>query len=1766
MADEGVRALYAPRESTSVWRADADQDTAVVATLTQMGNVGIATRSYGTEVVDPARYEASGVVQIQIVKRNGQFVPVVDGLKPPMHTDADGNVKWVINHHRGMHTDEETQTWIFSPCAVSVCVEDGQPLPERCVVSVWQHVAHTHAISALVGGQGRVKLGERVVKPFAVSEHVAPIVYAPYPMFHSRPPRIIINDMSSIILHREKQGGRAIWNIFKNPAANAQDKVHPFLLAVGPFLLNAMGYYFKPMSMEEFLKTVTRPFGLNTWFEDSDVPTGPRPRGSAWEGFKEMLKAFAASTVAGDKPTNAQKTTASAAKVDAAEFADQWREFVSFGSGVFGMWALWYGIPAADAIVAVYGADAVMRMQSNQGVGFGEAMKKSFFNFGNFVDAGVAGLKAFLNTRAQPPLTRRHFTIGELATVLETLTATVPLSKEELGRVTDRNTLSSESVVLQWLIASDTRSSWIIPDFGVLSDRFALGDVTNLVDLSEFSHIEGHGIQTHVCIDIDDPTSDEWCQGKPSARFEFYNNRRDKVHLGFAAGGAIQDLQRLQRAILELDSMLKRESKSTGPYEKASTFLDYNVFRPFFMAALSHWKYLRSFKRNVGSQEDMRKALQEQRATTLRFLRQNVQTKLHARFVAPHSEGSDLLRALTVAVEQRFLGQTLTEVPTIAAPRVLRELPQKVQYPAFFFPTNATTDSNYVDVQVEKGTMREYSALHDAVAAGTRAARSAMAAIAVKHREWETMGQRCLFLHAFDAVRDWDIKAARHRIRAPSESYSLVLQLPSDIRNAEAVAALEEETKRRILTLCHKGEAAAEATTLLDQFKLHNTEETLVAMSLFAELWTDELLKLHGCTDPTLRVVSAVETAQARAAARCVACGQFLHDVTMQEWSGLVPMLSDDPALLATQAGRDAGRLARRMQLVAQPKTTRGVLSHALVQRVREIGAALRLTGNRLAAKPDAELLPSEPLQALFMAPAQGVRAFQRAQAFVNLDPSVIEAIAGAYPSSLLLVSNTDEAAIARQLQSTTALERPEVPNYVARKVQERMAALRFDYPDTVHLDAPKTQLHASTEDLTKAMSSLSVARGTQKLSYYVPYGHGHAPPRVAYPPVPTPMFGSVPVWVGDAIAAIDALLTSPPTEAEDAPEVSIFPIFPCADATRPLPAHPALIDAHVLGSGFVDVCFWASEPELASVVTATADDAEIPTSALFAHDAATRHLQQEDARKLSSRVSTLAWNSERILQALLLLTDPALDASPVVQLMLSNGDARVAVPERGEPEEVLKARLEKELKDAEFIAQRDANWHLAELRRTMNLIEAYLRNPDIFDVPPADAAGAAAGAPAAAPSDDNEPPPLESVTDAAPASGTDVSQQLLASAEHSLEHHEEMDTEVAYTTFLLKSVLYSGASWALKRGANAVLGNRLKSIKTLWDNLGGPEWVPEAFSRNALLGRLAETAVVFAAEKAFTSTVWLTQRYYTAFQVEALQQRDKRAKATGSASRTVSENCALPFLHYSEQTWNGVFTQDMETKTRRLGEPVDWFDRPPLIGERATLAKELKEELNRLRDPKLYEVTDLINGLDCPPRNAWEEWIENSEVIEQRVLDVFLDDAVTVLDIKVDTASKTAVSNPVAAKRKEAYEAIARSLNGLYGSSRESFADAVNLVYLRNCAIVSAHRYREAKQALDDHKRARLAREAEHQRVRQVVRAHTMVAAVVGTAMARNVLGSGAPHVRTLRAPDQTELDDQSVMHGKLKELRATLVAGAGSTTALRLGELCAIAQSVLG
>ena len=219
MADD-TTALHAPRETTTVWRLPPRQGvvnaepTTTVATLRDAGDPLFDAQVEGATFVDPERCRSSGIVNIQIVKRGGTFIPVIDGLVPkraPLQPTAPA-VGYVLSHHRQLHRVDETQTWVFSPCAVSLYVEDGAQLPGRCTVSVWQQM--TRAASAGTENIGpEVMLGDREVKPFGASDHTAPIVYVPYPVVYSRAPRIIIKDMTPVYTHRDQQRKRQFWQL-----------------------------------------------------------------------------------------------------------------------------------------------------------------------------------------------------------------------------------------------------------------------------------------------------------------------------------------------------------------------------------------------------------------------------------------------------------------------------------------------------------------------------------------------------------------------------------------------------------------------------------------------------------------------------------------------------------------------------------------------------------------------------------------------------------------------------------------------------------------------------------------------------------------------------------------------------------------------------------------------------------------------------------------------------------------------------------------------------------------------------------------------------------------------------------------------------------------------------------------------------------------------------------------------------------------------------------------------------------------------------------------------------------------------------------------------------------------------------------------------------------------------------------------------------------------------------------------------------------------
>jgi len=1688
-------------------------------------------------------------------------VPLVDGLVPP-YEDVDGETIHLINHHRGMYEDEETQTWVFSPCAVSVCIEDGQALPERCTVAVWQHMVARGATR--LTGKNEVKLGERELRSFRVSDPTASVVYAPYPAFYSRPPRIIVNDMTAVMLAREKG--------FK--AATVR-----FVSDYGWLMATLLGKAVTsgPSSFYDLVTSVLGPMGLSMVFPgpkegDAERVDSKRPDLSYTE--KAYVFWQDATDYWSGRDSNAD------VKVEAGTTEG----VASWVAGVLSFWALVSGNPGALSAGKVLGDDLASELSrqdsGNQKTWSAVALSIArgtatvAINPSTWASAGISGIAEALQARVQPLPAKRHFTIGELATVIESLSAIMPLQTPALASTMANEKFTSEAVVLQWLLAAEPGES-----FTVSSGAYALSQVPNQVDLSEFTFSETAGIQTDLRVEVEDNESSEACEGKPRLRFRFSTSRADKQLLGHVMSGTIQDLKRLQEAIHAFDRMLREETNPLNPDGTAKppldftnknyawTWFDYWIFDSVFSTITAKFKGLRSqTDPNQGAAEKkLETLLGEQRSVVLKYVRKNVQTKLHARFTTPHSEGAILMEQLTEARNDRFLRiDPDAALATTVAPTYLRELPHKVQNPAYLFPSNADADTNFVDVQLQTGTLREFSPLHDAAKVGTRASRSAASAIVQAHRAWETQGRRCLFVHAFvdgpkTVTNYWTTTTAVHVLRLAHESYSLVLQLPGDIRTAEAYDQLDEEVERRILTLCHKGAAAEAARTLLDHSKLPDTEAALVAMSLFAELWTDELLKLHELSEPTSRVVSAVQTAQVRAARRCVACGTFLEAVTVQAWSGLVPLSESakaDPALLATQAGRDAARLARRLQLVAQPKTSKGVLSKAIVRRLRAIGATLVATGNRLVAKPDTDVLPSEPLQSLFMKPVHGLHAYARATALPNLDARVATAMAAAYPSSLLLSDTALDDAVNGLVRTDAVPRRPPVQTDAARIVQRRMAALRFDYPDTVHLDGATKALHASDKALVEAMSSLSLASGARALAFYVPYGYGQAPPRLVYPPVPAPMFGSVPVWTEDVLASIDALLVfldaqgTPTTAAM--PTTRICPVFPCGGTTqRPLPMHPAVLEARIrdASTNAVDVCFWASEPELGSAIDA--NGASAPNRA---NRAAKEHALGVKERRLASRVSTLAWNAERTLQALLLLAGEGSNSTLESSLVLSDGDARIATPVRNESDDEIQAKLERELEEARYTAEQDANWHFAELRRTMNIIESYITTSTL--APPAPPA-----------------PPAPATTVPATTlamSDTDLARNIISGDDASEDFHRTaVDPATGVSASAAQAIYYgAGMTWSM-----------LQSIS------------PTIFTTEALIG----TGAVVGGLAALWQSKKVGGRYLKRRKVRndaeanTAQLRLQEYRNTAASSwKTASKECVVPFLRYDDAQWQSwtdpalgidakreilkAYVNDSGRPLPRKDDEQDQVDADvynAIVGT-PRFADGLRSELERLRSPKLVFIDDLINASNCPPGMAmpWEIWVLERDKLVERALAVFLDDEVTKWDLEPTEeaqAGSSAVPNPATATRRAAYETVKTNVSKLVGPNAQAeVAEGVNLIYYGNRAENSHGAYLKKRVELAKHQAGSAQRATERDQVRRHVRMHALAAGIVGNALARGVMGSDAPHLSAIEGPNPTV--DQVDARAMLSSLRVLLGSGGASTpAALRLGELCAIVQSVL-
>ena len=246
-----------------------------------------------------------------------------------------------------------------------------------------------------------------------------------------------------------------------------------------------------------------------------------------------------------------------------------------------------------------------------------------------------------------------------------------------------------------------------------------------------------------------------------------------------------------------------------------------------------------------------------------------------------------------------------------------------------------------------------------------------------------------------------------------------------------------------------------------------------------------------------------------------------------------------------------------------------------------------------------------------------------------------------------------------------------------------------------------------------------------------------------------------------------------------------------------------------------------------------------------------------------------------------------------------------------------------------------------------------------------------------------------------------------------------------------------------------------------------------------------------------------------------------------------------MPFLNADNTP---LFKTDPPEKFDPMQIPTDMVD------------EMLVRDLQRLRDPKANAL------LLTKKTDEWEIWAQNATYIEELAMMVFLDDRL--VRWIATPGEPTRPVNPNAAIREEAYREVMDAQTNSSGIKPPLWS-------VRGALVDHFEKRAEAEKEMQRADSAKAENYERSRTMRRHVRKHTAAAAVVGTAVARGVLGDGAPLIADVRYVSEN-IDRNGKSHGDLRELCAAMETalappGNGGPESLRLSELCSIMQHVL-
>jgi len=1211
--------LFAEQATTSLYERVGDPDERRVLTLCE------SRAQYAPLPPDDAPIleeegDATPVIVVQLRKRQGRTEIFIDGyLSRGEAEDGSTTRRHALTWHRGMHEDVAMGSRVLSPLAIVAAVEDGQHSFQSVTVSVLQQYTNNNTP---VSGMAPLVLAETRLLEHRVSSVRCNVVHTPYPLACPSPPTITILD------DLKKKQVKAVQLVTKVMGGAA---------------------------------SIT----AATWYQFSTMFAN-----NPWQWRYAALHALFLGTQ-------------------------------SVGGGAIGtaLATLDWWAPAAMILGVLKNGPGVYAMQ--------------FVNFNGmrrFSAVWVAAITplaksisyaihAYSKIKKLPPLDETKFTIAELAATLESLSVLRAPHADALPEgITDPNRVKTtqykrETVLWNWLLSPPNEN----PDASYNRETGGLPGI----DTSELTASARHASEINVRVTVGDSLA---CDDDGSLQIhEFFCARDDKHLLGAAAAGTLEDLSRLYAAITVLDGILEKEINATrssrelwldrhlyNPVQYAGAFvaragealaggsfeeLADGTLRAAGEAVSTVYDYIRAAPAAVRGVRpriaqtarawwaDVNDPMLEHRRSQLRTVRKHLQQKLFGVLFAANSPGAELYYKLRLAVKQQNVPRPLgTEVVWV------RKLPQRAQQRQMrlLFPQIIDASTGRVDVNTALLTARVFSEYHDASRWFSALMESSKKAMRRLLHEWESnsatrMRMECLC----SAVSTTPASADCLK---PVSRATLALTMPVDIRFANALASPTERDRRRIRIIVQRAKAQTGEKSVLEAMGLEHSDDQLLACQVFGDLWVEELVSLFKVGS---KQAEMLEQASHRAAKRLRnASDHLLALVSASDPSTNITDHQDDAALgsadvalLATQAGRDAALFTGRVLFAEDFLVVRSAMAPSLRRAAR---AGVRAANAFAKTVPTS--LPHDAVASLFSDRLDGVAAFLRVKGVTD-SAAVLEAVAAAYPSvHLLPADGRDEAecvATARSLgvpeSRASAVGRSEL----VRVMRFRLASLRMDFdPVDAVTDSPTSVDQLASRMLIASLSAKNHA------SFYVPFGFGDARPPPSFPGCAAPLFGTVPVYGPPLARAFRSVARAvggtPPPTAQHTFVVRLEPTLGCLKLPDHLPnsdetesVDPNVVQ--VLRDGDVVVVRYA-----ASRAEALRRDANPPAATRTYEDtesavAADAHHRSTQTAQLGLEVSSMAWNAERTLQAIVAALAFAEDDEPYdavhVRLVLPSTD-----------------------------------------------------------------------------------------------------------------------------------------------------------------------------------------------------------------------------------------------------------------------------------------------------------------------------------------------------------------------------------------------------------------------------------------------------------------------------------------------------------------------------